>query len=185
MLSHEDRELVYELDTKMVTMLLGNLLTLGRGRLGEKHRWRIILELGLSSLCMEIDVLFASRVSVWMESRRSTNAKSAYHVNESLLNILILPTSHLLSQELSRRALESLQEWENRRHRIWEGMLRDSRGTSHSSGDRQVLAQGIGLNESTAGGGESILDDLDVAADLKKTVMWWSIYRFPVKYQLT
>lgn len=52
-------------------------------------------------------------------------------------------------------------------------MLRDSRGDSQHSGNRQVVAPGMGFNEANGGGGESVLDNRDVSAELKKTVMRW------------
>lgn len=58
-----------------------------------------------------------------------------------------------------------------------------SRGTATYSAARQILTQATGLDTEAEGTepGESIIDDRDVAQELKKAALIWTIYRFPVR----
>lgn len=105
LLSSRDRHELEELDRKLVTKLLTKLLDLvrERGKLAEKHRWRLQLALGIPTLQMDLDALLANRVDTWLERRTSDDAKVAFHANESLQNITCLHDDHPLRKELNKR----------------------------------------------------------------------------------
>lgn len=64
-------------------------------------------------------------------------------------------------------------------------MLRGNSGSIQHSFSRQILAAATRLNLNEEGGGESVLDDRDVVAELKKAVLRWTVYLFPIRYKMT
>lgn len=166
--------------------MLTRLLDLGRerGKLAEKHRRRLQLALVLPTIQMDLDTLMANRVDSWLERRTSTNEKVSYHANKSLHNITCLHEDHPLRKELNSRTPSLRESLEARKSKSWADLLSASRGAANNSGKRQILAQSIVVNIGTENKvvGESILYDGDVAQEVKKTALRWTIYRFPVNY---
>lgn len=164
--------------------MLNKLLDLGRdrGKLAEKHHWRLKLALGVPTLQMDIDSLLANRVDTWMERRASANAKISYHANESLQNITSLHDDHPLRKELNNRTLRMKMDRESRKTNCWANLLSASRGEKAGSGEIQILADATGIADETANGGTSVVDDKGVAPELKKAALRWTVYPFPVRY---
>lgn len=145
LLYYDDRQPLYELDNKLINILVGKLLKLGRGRLGEKHRLRIQLALGIPTLKMELDSLIAGRMDTWLEIRASTHAKIRNQACESRRNVESLPEHHLLKQELNKRAMETVGAWSARKKKGWAELRNACAGTSDRSGRRQIVAEMTGL----------------------------------------
>lgn len=189
LLPSRERYALEVLDGKLVTKLFNKLLDLGRerGKLAEKHQWRLQLALGIPTLQMDLDSLLASRVDAWVERRSSDDPKVSYHANESLQNITCLQEDHPLRRELNSRTPALHVAREARKAKGWSDLLAASRGVTVISGARQLLAQttGLSLNTEYTSGGESIIDDKNVAQELKKAALRWSVYRFPVRHTPT
>lgn len=66
LLSHANRQQIYDLDDKLINTMFERLLKLGRGRLSNKHLWRIRLAIGLPTLRMDLDALISGRVDTWL-----------------------------------------------------------------------------------------------------------------------
>lgn len=61
-------------------------------------------------------------------------------------------------------------------------VLADSKGTSTHSSNRQLLSSVTELNKRSGTQVVSVIEDRDVAAELKKVAIRWSEYRFPVRH---
>lgn len=186
LLSHEDHQELEKLDNKLIGMMLGRILALGRGRLADKHRWRLQLALGLPTLQMELRTLVQGRIDAWLERRTSANSKVAYHANESLTNVNSLEDSHPPKEELHRRAFEAVNTRTMRRAQEWACLLQESKGASPTNGSRQLVAESTGLASGQEGETKTnFVEERDVVAELKKAVLRWSVYRFPIRYTPT
>lgn len=185
LLNTADRQTLYELDDKLLNTLLGKLLKLGRNRLSARHRILLQLALGITSLEMDLNDLIRSRIDTWLMRRASRESKVRYHASESIKNILCLQETHPLRKYLLSKATETTTDWLEHKRRGWAKILEECTDAGSNSGSRQLVCSGLGLGTGRGKQEVHIVEDGDLAPELKKTLLRWSVYKFPVRYKLT
>lgn len=181
LLTHEEREPLLKVDDELIRIFLKGLLKLNSTSMATKHTKRLHLILRLPTMSMEVEHRCWSRVETWLSRTNHENEKIALHAKQSIEDVQALQTNHPLRQALHR--IVHGESVVNLKDKQWHNLEVESRGSN------AVTSRGVKVNITTLKGivhcFPRFLEDPKVDPALKRVMLRWSVYKFPVRYKAT
>lgn len=177
LLSSEERRSLLELDELLIRTYLKGLLKLKSTDLAYKHEKRLQLVLRLPSMGMVMESRCMSRVEAWAKKCSCENEKAAMHARQSMADINNLQDGHPLRQALSK--IEVGETERSIRDKQWKQMELDSKGANPQT-IRHIHTVKSG-NYGNSHQFPRFLRDPKLEPSLKRAMLRWCIYNFPVR----
>lgn len=178
-LTDEERQPLERVDEELVRLFIKCLLKLKSTAMAAKHMKRIMVIFKIPTMTMVVECRCMARVDSWAKRSNCEKLKVAQHAKASMADIDCLHVNHPLRVAKSR--IESGGTVAVLRTQQWDKIDEDSRSRNRTT-SRHILTGrgGIRHKQETF---PRFLTDSKVDPALKRAMMRWTIYNFPVRYK--
>lgn len=178
-LTLDERKTLLELDDVLVWTYLKGLLKLRSIAIAGKHKHRLMLLLRLPTMEMELERRCMGRVEAWAKRSGCEKEKVALHAKRSLADVNILQERHPL--KTARVQLEAEEVTRTLRLKQWDTLETDSKSKNKTT-SRHITVKKAGVVDKSEQF-RRFLKDVKLDPALKRTMLRWSIYNYPVRYK--
>lgn len=129
---------------------------------------------------MEVEKRCINRVETWAKRSTIEQAKTAHHAKQSMNDVEELQMDHPLRE--AKRKIMAGKSILTVRKRQWRRLEEESKGADNST--RRQIIRVVDKNGQYKHNFLRFLIDAKVDPALKRAMLRWAIYKFPVRYKL-
>lgn len=180
LLNKQERRPLEDIDDELVRTYIKGFLKLKNIIIPQKHKNRILLIFKLPTMRMEMEQRCLTRVETWSKRTVDERKKVAFHAQQSIQDIKKLQHDHPLQEALGQVCKGDTAKKQIARQ--WKQLEKESKGSNDSS-SRHITGQDETNNPKDKNRFPKFLADTELDPTLKRAMLRWTIYKFPVRYK--